>query len=58
MVDGERIHRVIGRESDGTTREQAERAIERLGPKPATGASTSPEAASAIEASPRAPTNI
>jgi integrase len=30
MVDGERIHRVIGRESDGTTREQAERAIERF----------------------------
>ncbi|WP_435199705.1 tyrosine-type recombinase/integrase [Qipengyuania sp. 902] len=29
MVDGERIHRVIGRESDGTTREQAERAIEK-----------------------------
>jgi len=28
MVDGERIHRVIGRESDGITREQAERAIE------------------------------
>lgn len=28
MVDGERIHRVIGRESEGTTREQAERAIE------------------------------
>jgi integrase len=28
MVDGQRIHRVIGRESDGTTREQAERAIE------------------------------
>ena len=24
MVDGERIHRVIGRESDGTTRTQAE----------------------------------
>jgi integrase len=30
MVDGERIHRVIGRESDGVTREQAERAIEAL----------------------------
>src|SRR5690606_3919833 len=28
MVDGQRIHRVIGRESDGITREQAERAIE------------------------------
>jgi len=28
MVDGERIHRVIGRESEGVTREQAERAIE------------------------------
>lgn len=27
MVDGERIHRVIGRESDGTTRTQAEEAI-------------------------------
>ena len=24
MVDGQRIHRVIGRESDGTTRTQAE----------------------------------
>ena len=30
MVDGQRIHRVIGRESDGVTREQAERAIESL----------------------------
>lgn len=30
MVDGHRIHRVIGRESDGVTREQAERAIEAL----------------------------
>ena len=29
MVDGERIHRVIGRESDGTTRTQAEAFIER-----------------------------
>jgi|AP95_1055475.scaffolds.fasta_scaffold51757_1 integrase len=28
MVDGERIHRVIGRESDGTTRTQAEEFIE------------------------------
>ncbi|MGI8705024.1 MAG: tyrosine-type recombinase/integrase [Sphingomicrobium sp.] len=28
MVDGERVHRVIGRESDGIIREQAERAIE------------------------------
>lgn len=28
MVDGDRIHRVIGRESEGVTREQAERAIE------------------------------
>lgn len=28
MVDGQRIHRVVGRESDGITREQAERAIE------------------------------
>ncbi len=28
MVDGQRIHRVVGRESDGVTREQAERAIE------------------------------
>ncbi|MBY6219022.1 tyrosine-type recombinase/integrase [Qipengyuania aquimaris] len=28
MVDGQRIHRVIGRDSDGVTREQAERAIE------------------------------
>jgi hypothetical protein len=30
MVDGQRVHRVIGRESEGTTREQAERAIEAL----------------------------
>ena len=30
MVDGQRIHRVIGRESEGVTREQAERAIERF----------------------------
>lgn len=29
MVDGERIHRVIGRESDGTTRTQAEEFIEK-----------------------------
>lgn len=28
MVDGQRIHRVIGTESEGVTREQAERAIE------------------------------
>ena len=28
MVDGLRIHRVVGRESEGVTREQAERAIE------------------------------
>lgn len=30
MVDAQRIHRVIGRESEGVTREQAERAIESL----------------------------
>ncbi|WP_242153805.1 tyrosine-type recombinase/integrase, partial [Sphingomonas sp. BAUL-RG-20F-R05-02] len=30
MVDGRRIHRVIGKESDGVRREQAERAIESL----------------------------
>ena len=30
MVDGRRIHRVIGRESDGVTRKQAEQAIETL----------------------------
>ena len=29
MVDGKRIHRVIGRESDGTTRTQAEEFIEK-----------------------------
>ncbi len=29
MIDGERIHRVIGRESDGTTRTQAEEFIEK-----------------------------
>ncbi|MBI0477483.1 site-specific integrase [Sphingomonas sp. MA1305] len=28
MVDGQRIHRVVGRDSEGVTREQAERAIE------------------------------
>ncbi len=28
MVDSQRIHRVVGRESEGVTREQAERAIE------------------------------
>ena len=28
MVDGRRIHRVVGRESEGVTREQAERAVE------------------------------
>lgn len=30
MVDGQRIHRVVGRESDGVTRNQAEQLIERL----------------------------
>jgi integrase len=30
MVDGQRIHRVIGRESEGVTRAQAEQAIEAL----------------------------
>lgn len=30
MVDGQRVHRVVGRESEGVTREQAERAIEAL----------------------------
>ncbi len=30
MVDGQRIHRVVGRESEGVTREQAERLIESL----------------------------
>ncbi len=30
MVDGERVHRVIGRESDGTTRSQAEEFILRV----------------------------
>lgn len=30
MVDGTRVHRVVGRESEGVTREQAERAIEGL----------------------------
>lgn len=30
MVDGQRIHRTVGRESEGVTREQAERLIETL----------------------------
>lgn len=30
MVDGQRIHRVVGRESEGVTREQSERTIETL----------------------------
>ncbi|WP_395000402.1 tyrosine-type recombinase/integrase [Sphingomonas sp.] len=30
MVDGQRIHRVVGRESEGVTREQAERYIEKV----------------------------
>lgn len=30
MVDGQRIHRVVGRESEGVTREQAERLIEKF----------------------------
>lgn len=30
MVDGQRLHRVVGRESEGVTREQAERTIESL----------------------------
>lgn len=35
MVDGQRIHRVIGRESERVTREQAERAIENFRTKAA-----------------------
>ena len=30
MADGQRIHRVVGRESDGTTRTQAEAFIEKV----------------------------
>jgi len=30
MVDGQRIHRVVGRESEGVTREQAERYVEKV----------------------------
>lgn len=30
MVDGQRIHRVVGKESDGTTRTQAEEFIEKV----------------------------
>lgn len=30
MVDGQRVHRVIGKESDGVTREQTENVIEKL----------------------------
>ncbi len=30
MVDGQRIHRVVGKESDGVTREQAEKFIEQV----------------------------
>ena len=30
MVDGQRIHRIVGRESEGVTREQAERYIEKV----------------------------
>jgi len=30
MVDGQRVHRVVGRESEGVTREQAERYIEKV----------------------------
>ncbi len=30
MVDGERVHRVIGRESDGTTRTQCEQFIAKV----------------------------
>lgn len=30
MVDGQRVHRVVGRASDGVTREQAERYIEKV----------------------------
>ena len=30
MVDGQRIHRVIGRESEGVTRSQAEQFIEKV----------------------------
>jgi integrase len=37
MVDGQRIHRVIGRESDGTTRTQAEEFIEKARQEAKTG---------------------
>lgn len=37
MVDGQRIHRVIGRESDGTTRTQAEEFIEKVRQEAKTG---------------------
>src|SRR5687768_14846906 len=37
MVDGQRIHRVIGRESDGTTRTQAEEFIEKAKQEAKTG---------------------
>ena len=30
MVDGERVHRVVGRESDGVTRSQAEELVEKI----------------------------
>src|ERR1700730_9631202 len=30
MVDGQRVHRVVGKESDGTTRSQAEEFIEKI----------------------------
>ncbi len=37
MVDGQRIHRVIGKESDGTTRTQAEEFIQRVKQEAKTG---------------------
>jgi integrase len=37
MVDGQRIHRVVGRESEGVTREQAERLIEQFRTEARTG---------------------
>ena len=33
MVDGERIHRVIGRESDGTTRTKQKNILRQSGPR-------------------------
>ncbi len=58
MVDRQRIHRVVGRESEGVTREQAERLIEKLRTEAREGGSICLKAANSTAGSARRPTII